>query len=249
MKKSEEFIEIDLLRLFKSVLQKIWAVILSAVIFGAATFGFTYLLIEPTYEARTLLYVNNSSFSVGNTSFNISTSSLSAAQELVNTYIVILKARTSLNEIIEYADIDRSYLELKDMISAAPVNSTEIFEVVVTSTNPAESEKIANAIATLLPKRIAEIVDGSSVRVVDYAIVPTSRSGPSYAKNTFIGIIIGIVISVAIIILRDLFDVFVREEQYLSQTYPYPILAAIPNMRNTKPSGYYTSDYNSPSEK
>lgn len=249
MKKSEEFIEIDLLRLFKSVLQKIWAVILSAVIFGAATFGFTYLFIEPTYEARTLLYVNNSSFSVGNTSFNISTSSLSAAQELVNTYIVILKARTSLNEIIEYADIDRSYLELKDMISAAPVNSTEIFEVVVTSTNPAESEKIANAIATLLPKRIAEIVDGSSVRVVDYAIVPTSRSGPSYAKNTFIGIIIGIIISVAIIILRDLFDVFVREEQYLSQTYPYPILAAIPNMRNTKSSGYYTSEYSSPSEK
>ncbi len=249
MKKTDEFIEIDIIRLLKSVLQKIWAVILSAVIFGAATFGFTYLFIEPTYEARTLLYVNNSSFSVGNTSFNISTSSLSAAQELVNTYIVILKARTSLNEIIDYADLDRDYKELQNMISAAPVNSTEIFEVVVTSTDPAESEKIANAIATLLPKRIAEIVDGSSVRVVDYAIIPTSRSGPSYAKNTLLGIVIGIIISVAIIILRDLFDVFVREEQYISQTYPYPILAAIPNMRNSKSNGYYTSEYISSSEK
>ncbi len=242
MKKTDEFIEIDIIRLLKSVLHKLWAVVLAAVIFGASTFGFTYLFIEPTYEARTLLYVNNSSFSVGNTSFNISTSSLSAAQELVNTYIVILKARTSLNEIIEYADLDRNYTELQDMISAAPVNSTEIFEVVVTSTDPAESEKIANAIATLLPKRIAEIVDGSSVRVVDYAIVPTSRSGPSYAKNTFIGMVIGIIVSVAIIILRDLFDVFVREEQYLTQTYSYPILAAIPNMRNSKTGGYYSSD-------
>lgn len=242
MKKTDEFIEIDIIRLLKIVMKKIWAVILSAVIFGAATFGFTYLFIEPTYEARTLLYVNNSSFSVGNTSFNISTSSLSAAQELVNTYIVILKARTSLNEIIEFADLDRDYLELQDMISAAPVNSTEIFEVVVTSTNPAESEKIANAIATLLPKRIAEIVDGSSVRVVDYAIVPTTRSGPSYAKNSFIGILIGIIISVAIIIMRELFDVFVREEQYITQTYSYPILAAIPNMRNSKSGGYYSSD-------
>lgn len=242
MKKTDEFIEIDIIRLFKIVLKKIWAVILSAVIFGAGTFGFTYLFIEPTYEARTLLYVNNSSFSVGNTSFNISTSSLSAAQELVNTYIVILKARTSLNEIIEYADLDRDYLELQDMISAAPVNSTEIFEVVVTSTNPAESEKIANAIATLLPKRIAEIVDGSSVRVVDYAIVPTTRSGPSYALNSFIGLLIGIVLSVAIIIIRELFDVFVREEQYITQTYSYPILAAIPNMRNSKSGGYYSSD-------
>lgn len=249
MKKTDEFIEIDILRLVKAVWQKIWAVILSAVIFGAATFGFTYVLIEPTYEARTLLYVNNSNFSVGNTSFNISTSSLSAAQELVNTYIVILKARTSLNEIIEYAELDRSYTELQGMISAAPVNSTEIFEVVVTSTNPAESEKIANAIATLLPKRIAEIVDGSSVRVVDYAIIPTSRSGPSYAKNTFIGMIAGILISVVVILLRELFDVFVREEQYLTQTYPYPILAAIPNMKNSKSSGYYASDYSVPSNK
>lgn len=249
MKKTDEFIEIDLLRLVKAVWQKIWAVVLSAVIFGAATFGFTYVFIEPTYEARTLLYVNNSNFSVGNTSFNISTSSLSAAQELVNTYIVILKARTSLNEIIEYAELDRSYTELQNMISASPVNSTEIFEVVVTSTDPAESEKIANAIATLLPKRIAEIVDGSSVRVVDYAIVPTSRSGPSYTQNSFIGIIIGIIVSVAIILIRELFDVFVREEQYLTQTYPYPILAAIPNMKSSKSNGYYTSEHTSDSKK
>lgn len=241
MKKTDEIIEIDILRLAKAVLQKLWAVIISAVILGCSAFGFTYLFIEPTYEARTLLYVNNSNFSVGNTSFNISTSSLSAAQELVNTYIVILKARTSLNEIIEYAELNRSYIELQDMISAAPVNSTEIFEVVVTSTNPAESEKIANAIATLLPKRIAEIVDGSSVRVVDYAIVPTTRSGPSYAKNTFIGLIGGILISVVIIILKELFDVFVREEQYLSQTYPYPILAAIPNMKNSKSGSSYST--------
>lgn len=247
MKKTDEIIEIDILRLAKAVLQKIWAVILAAVIFGCASFGFTYVFIEPTYEAKTLLYVNNSNFSVGNTSFNISTSSLSAAQELVNTYIVILKARTSLNEIIEYAELDRSYIELQDMISAAPVNSTEIFEVVVTSTDPAESERIANAIATLLPKRIAEIVDGSSVRVVDYAIVPTTRSGPSYAQNTFVGMVIGILISVAIIILRELFDVFVREEQYISQTYSYPILAAIPNMKSSKSSGssYYSSSYTS----
>ncbi len=245
MRKTEEVIEIDILRLVKAVWQKIWAVILAAIIFGCATFGFTYVFIEPTYEARTLLYVNNSNFSVGNTSFNISTSSLSAAQELVNTYIVILKARTSLNEIIEYAELDRSYIELQNMISAAPVNSTEIFEVVVTSTNPAESERIANAIATLLPKRIAEIVDGSSVRVVDYAIVPTSRSGPSYTRNTFIGVIMGIFISVALIVIKELFDVFVREEQYLSQTYPYPILAAIPNMRNSKSNSYYTSSYTS----
>lgn len=245
MKKTDEIIEIDVLRIAKAIWQRLWAVILAAVVCGSGAFGLTYIFIEPTYEASALLYVNNSNFSVGNTSFNISTSSLSAAQELVNTYIVILEARTSLNEIIEYAEIDRSYLELKEMISAAPVNSTEIFEVVVTSTDPAESEKIANAIARILPKRIAEIVDGSSVRVVDYAVTPTTRSGPSYSRNAFIGIIIGVLISVAIIVVYELFDVFIRDEQYLTQTYPYPVLASIPDMRAPKSNSYYTSSYSS----
>ncbi len=243
MKKNDEMIEIDILRLARALLKNLWAIILCAVIGGSAAFGFSYVFIEPTYEARTLLYVNNSNFSVGNTSFNISTSSLSAAQELVNTYIVILKARSSLNEIIEYAELDTTYTELHDMISAAPVNSTEIFEVVVTGTDPAEAEKIANAIATLLPKRIAEIVDGSSVRVVDYAVVPTSRSGPSYTLNAFIGIFCGIFFSVVIIIIKELFDNIVREEQAISQTYSYPVLAAIPDMRSSKSNSYYTSDY------
>ncbi len=246
MKKTDEIFEIDILKLAKEIWRKLWAIILVAVICGSTAFGLTYVLVDPTYEARTLLYVNNSNFSVGNTSFNISTSSLSAAQELVNTYIVILKARTSLNEIIEYAELDRTYIELQDMISAAPVNSTEIFEVVVTSTDPAESEKIANAIANLLPKRIAEIVDGSSVRVVDYAIVPTSRSGPNYTLNAFIGLIAGIVLTIAIIVIKTLFDVFVREEQHITQNYPYPILAAIPNMRSSKSnSAYYSSNTSS----
>ena len=239
MKKTEEIIEFDILKLIKAVWQRIWALIIAAVLFGGASFGLTYVFVEPTYEARTLLYVNNSSFSVGSTNFNISTSSLSAAQELVNTYIVILESRTSLNEIIEYSGLERTYNDLRNMITAAPVNSTEIFEVVVTSTNPSEAEKIANAIAKILPKRIAEIVDGSSVRVVDYAVVPSERSGPSYAKNTFIGMLIGIFLCIAIIVIQEMFDVYVRNEQYLSQTFNIPVLAAIPDMRSSKSNSYY----------
>ena len=38
---------------------------------------------------------------------------------------------------------------------------------------------------------ISGIVEGSSVSVVDYAVVPTQASSPSYMKNTAIGMLLG----------------------------------------------------------
>ena len=72
------------------------------------------------------------------------------------------------------------------MIDARAVSDTAAFDVTVESENPVEAELVANTIAKILPDRIAEIVDGSSVRIVDYAIIPAHRSSPSYIKNTLI---------------------------------------------------------------
>lgn len=238
MNKKEEVVEIDVVKLLRAILRDIWAIILAAVIFGGAFFAYTYFLIAPTYKASALLYVNNNNISLGSQEISISNSSLIAAQELVNTYIVILEARTTLTEVIDEADIDRSYGEVKSMISAAPVNSTEIFEIVVTSTDPDEAERIANAITKVLPQRISEVVDGSSVRIVDYAIKPSARSGPSYTKNTVLGMLAGIVISGLVIVIREMYDVYIREEEYLNETYGIPVLAAIPDTTQRSSGGY-----------
>ena len=246
MNKKEEIVEIDILKLCKAVLANIWAVILAAVIGGSAVFGFTYFAIEPTYESKALMYVNTTGLNVS-PDFTISSSGLAAAQELVNTYIVILEARTTVNEIIKEAGVERTYTELVDMIEASAVNETEIFEVVVTSTDPEEAELIANAVTKVLPERIADVVDGSSVRIVDYAVLPNQRSGPGYASNTMIGIIAGIIVSVLVIVIRELYDVFIREESYLTETYGIPVLAAIPNSAERIGGKYSKSYYKSTS--
>lgn len=238
-KKNKSYVEVDFLKILKSIKDRLWTVILVAVIGAVCAFGITYMFIDPTYQASTLLYVNNSDFSVGSSNFSISSSTLTAAQELVDTYIVILETRTTLDDVIDYANVDYSYKELKEMISAAPVNSTEIFEIVVTSKSPKEAEVIANAIAKILPTRISEIVDGSSVRIVDYAVTPSSRSGPSYVGNALIGFIVGAMIIILIIVINEVFDVVVRDEEYLSDNFDIPILAAIPDMHSSKSNGYY----------
>ena len=115
----------------------------------------------------------------------------------------------------------------------------------VTSADPQEAERIANTIAEILPDRIAEIVDGSSVKVVDYAIVPSEISSPSYTRNTALGMLLGLVLIAAIICLREIFDEKLHNEDDITQRYQFPILAVIPDLAASG-TGAYRSEYEVP---
>lgn len=247
MNNTEEM-EIDLLKLFKALWKRALVIILVALIFAAAFFAYTLLMIPPSYDATASIYVNNSSFSFGSTSFSISNSELSASNSLVNTYIYILKSRTTLEDVIAKAQLPYTYGQLSGMITTKAVQNTAAFDVTVRTSSPTMSEQIANAIAEVLPNRIAEIVDGSSVRIVDYAIVPAHRAAPSYTKNTMMGFLVGAVLAAAVVVVRFLIDeqndVVIHSADELRKIYPeVKVLALIPDMRLTSKKGYYYSSY------
>lgn len=241
-------IELDLFQVVNILWQKALIIILAATIFGAASFAGTFFFISPKYKATTSMYVNNSSFSFGATSFSITSSELSASNTLVSTYIYILESRTTLEEVISEAGLSYTYEDLEKMIDARAVSDTAAFDVTVESENPVEAELIANTIAKILPDRIAEIVDGSSVRIVDYAIIPAHRSSPSYIKNTLIGAVIGGILCSAVVlamfVTSEKRNDDIRSVDDLKDMYPdIPVLALIPDMRISGKKGYYYSSY------
>ncbi|MBP3377388.1 MAG: hypothetical protein J6L96_01435 [Clostridia bacterium] len=124
------------------------------------------------------------------------------------------------------------------MVTANAVNNTEIFSITATCGDPAEAELIVDTIVEILPDRISDIVDGSSVRLVDHAIRPVTRSSPSYTKHGVIGVLIGAVLSCAAIIIQDLPNTTVRDEDYLKQRYNIPVLAIVPDAYGNSKKGY-----------
>ena len=126
------------------------------------------------------------------------------------------------------------------MIEAGAVNETEVFSIEVTSADPEEAERIANCVAEVLPDRIAEIVEGSSVKIVDYAIVPSEKSSPSISRYTLLGILLGAVASCGVIVLLYLFDEQIRDEDYVRDTFQLPLLAAIPDLTGRAPAAAIT---------
>lgn len=240
MEQENNYTTVDLLKLVEGLVRRAWVIALSMLLCGVIAFSSAAFFITPLYESRIMFYVNNTSFSMGSTNFSISTNEISAAKSLVNTYLVILKTRSTLRDVITVGGIDRTYGELKQMIEADSVNNTEIFSVNVTSDDPREAEHIANTIGQVLPDKIASVVDGSSVRIVDYAVVPGAKKSPNITRYTILGMLIGLVLSCGIIVLIEMMDDQIRSEDYLIQNYSnIPLLTAIPDMLDDRGTGYY----------
>ncbi len=239
MNENNDVKEIDLLQLLRAVAKRWWIVLISSIAAAGIAFSYTYFFVTPKYQSSILLYVNNSNISVG--SISISSAELSAAKTLVDTYCVVLKSRLTLEEVIKDANLSYSYSELKDMISAASENNTEIFRITVTSENAEEACLIANTIAKVLPEKIADIVNGSSVKNVDMGIVPDTRSSPSYSKNTVLGFVVGLALSVIALAVAELMNDKITSEDWLIQTYgdEIPLLAVVPDANARSSKGYY----------
>ena len=244
-KNDTEEIEIDLLHLLSVLWHKAWIIALSIIVCGGMAFSYSYFGITPLYKARAMMYVNNTAISLGGTSFSISSGELTAAKSLLDIYVIILGSRTTMEAVIEEADLPYTYEQLSAMVTAGSVNDTEVFEIVATSPNPEEAKLIVNTITDILPDRIADIVDGSSVRIVDSAVTPTAKSSPSNTRNALIGALLGAVISCGVIVVIDLFNNTIRDEQYLTERYELPILASVPDMYRNGTSSYgdYYSGY------
>lgn len=231
MENREEIYEIDVLKLIALLWKKAWIIVIIAIIAAFGTFAGTRLFVTPQYTASALLYVNSNSISLGNQKLSISSGELSTAKALIDTYGVILKTRLTLEEVIETADLPYSYEELSSMISTSSVNGTEVFRISVVDPDSQEACLIANTIAQVLPKKISTIVEGSSVKTVDLAVVPTSVSSPNYTRNALLGFVIGALATAAIIVFTDYFKDTLQDDAWLVDTFgsKYPLLANIPD--------------------
>lgn len=238
MDNNKEETTIDLMQILSMFCKKAWVIALAGILAAAIGFFASAVVIAPSYSSSILIYVNNKTVSTGT---SVSSSDITASQNLVKTYQEILKSRTTLEEVIDKAYLGYTYNELSGMISASASNNTEFMKVTVTSKDAYEAADIANCIADILPARIAEIVEGSSTKIVDRAVVNTNKVSPSVTKYTFIGFLIGAVLAMAVLCLIVIFDSTVPNEDYLRQNYDFPILGNIPDLtaEDSKRYAYY----------
>lgn len=241
---------IDFGRLLNALIANIWKIGIVTILCGMLAMLGSTLLLTPMYRSSVTFYVNNRYMMENSNNNNsnsnelgLSSGDITTSKNLVNTYIVVLKTKDTLLDVIDYADLHRSYGELSGMISASAVNNTEVFRVNISSEDPEEALTIANAIAHVVPVRISSIIKGSSAEVVDHPTKPSSPYSPNHTKNTLLGLLIGLATSVIVVVLVEVFDITIRNEEDVKNCCNYPVLATVPDMVNVSGRGYYNKYY------
>ncbi len=224
----DEF-EIDLIELlyyFRSKLVTILAIFFaSALIAGLITHYF----ITPKYQATSMLYmVSASSDSVVDlTDLNLGTS-LSA------DYEKLLHIRPIFEEIIEEEKLSYTYDELLSMVTISTIENTRILTVTVTSTDPAEAQSIANDLAEKAVTYLPKLMETSAPNIAEYAIYPEGKSSPSLPKNTMLGALIGLVLTLGVLTVMFVMDDTLQSAEDVEKVFGIMPMTVIPegNIQN-----------------
>ena len=228
--------EIDLWKLLGVYLSRWKLIAAAAAVTAAVALAYTVLLVTPLYRTGVMVYVNN--IESNQKIEYISASNLATSQQLVNTYKNIISSDTVLEEVAQVLDLGYTAQNIRSMMTTAQVQETEIFQVFITHPDPEVAAKIANTIAEVAPGKIAEFVEGSSTKIIDYAKVPGSRYSPSYQKNAMMGALLGIAAALAYLTLAYLLDVRIRDDEDITEYFDQPLLGQIPAFDQAMGDGY-----------
>lgn len=227
IRKKDNELQISIAGLFRMLWKKRKAVLSGAIAGGLLTFLVVQFLIAPKYEAYITLYVNN--FSTEDTSKSISTNDLTASAKLVDTYAAIISSNAVLKRVVKDINTEYTPNELREKITVSAINNTEVFRIIVEDRNPETAAEIANAIAEVSPDKITDIVEGSSVKIIDKAEIPTESSSASAVKMMLVGLILGFLLSAAGIAVYDFWNQEI-ETVLDFENMSYPVLGVIPEL-------------------
>ena len=219
--KHKELSVLDLLLIFRN---RFLLIMLSAVLCGAAAYAASRYLLTPVYTATASMYVFNTSRETNQiTSFDIT-----ASQELVNTYIVVIKSDTVLDQVINKLNLPMTPEDIRKILKAGAIDDTEAFEIKITHSDPLTAQRIANTIIDVAPKEIIRVIQAGGAAVIDYAKLPNSVSSPNMVLNTTIGALIGLLMSFGISAALVIFDTKVHCEEDLKQQFTIAVLGSVP---------------------
>lgn len=210
-------------------------IILLSLIFAAASFFVTSYFIPKSYTASVLLYVDTSTDKETQSNYNM-LSEQTYAQNLVATYIKMLNTNTFYSELSEQIHNKYTAKQLSSMVTFNSDEKTEIFESKVTSGSPEDSKMIADAVGEIAPEAISRLKSKATLKIVDYAQLPTAPSAPSVKRNVLIALLAGLVISLGISFLRAFLDKKMRYSEDMTMIGDIPILAAIPKFNTVNGS-------------
>ena len=221
-------VEIDVFATLKVLWKRKFSIILVALVFAIATFGYSAFLAKKEYQSTSRIYVVSRQNQDNNALTN---SDLQAGSYLVKDYREIILSQNVLTQAIEELKLDMTPVELSKKISVSVPTDTRILSITAKDGDPKEAARIANGLRNVAAEKIISVTKVSDVTTLDEAEVPQSPSSPNIRRNVLLGFVAGAGLIVVLLVVVEVLDDRVKRPEDVEELMGLPLLGVVPDIK------------------
>lgn len=221
-------VEIDVFAMLKTLWKRKFSIVLVALVFAIAAFGYSAFLAKKEYQSTSRIYVVSRQNQDNNALTN---SDLQAGSYLVKDYREIILSQNVLSQAIEELKLDMTPAELSKKISVSVPTDTRILSITAKDGDPKEAARIANGLRNVAAEKIISVTKVSDVTTLDEAEVPQSPSSPNIRRNVLLGFIVGAGLMVVLLVVVEVLDDRVKRPEDIEELMGFTLLGVVPDIK------------------
>lgn len=213
--------------------QRGWIILLTALVAGAAAFGFSRLQ-EPIYRTRILVSVLPARADWGLSN---------STKDLLRNFQTQLLTHRMAQKVIDQAQLDMNSYELLEEVEANPEPDRFLIEIVAKDREPQTAIDIVQTMAQLfVDEREAWNQEQDKRDRIDVTIVDNARDAPQWRPNLkmnlLVGLLLGALVGAAIVFLLEWLESdILRTPEDIERVLDLSVLGAIPPAADKTGSG------------
>ena len=226
--------EIDLRVIFVILKKNILPLILVTAIIAAGFFVYSKFFIKKQYSADAVLIVNNKTENTN----TVANTEITAAQSLADVYSIIIKSAAVLQPVVEDEQLKNTfpqhrtltYEKLRNALKVSSVNNTQVINISINNVDASYAKALIASIVDKAPAIIKDRVEAGSVNVIQAAKISNNGKpvSPNVTRNTIIGALIGFVLTLAVVFIREFTNNTFKTEEDITKSLGIPLLGLIP---------------------
>ena len=217
-----------ILELMQTLKDKIALIMIATVAAALAGWAVSSFFVPRRYEASVNMIVNT------RTDMNtvVTSDNISSAQNLVDTYAIIIKSNKVLNSVIDELDLNMSYEELSRQISVDAINRTQVMKIAAQCSDSRLAEQIVHTISQIAPAIVADAVEAGSCKVVSDVYSSQKPVSPNIPRTTILFGALAFLLMCAIVVLRELFNDYIVDDADMEKKLGISALGVIPDVED-----------------
>lgn len=221
-------VEIDVFAMLKTLWKRKFSIVLVALVFAIAAFGYSAFLAKKEYQSTSRIYVVSRQNQDNNALTN---SDLQAGSYLVKDYREIILSQNVLTQAIDELKLDMTPAELSKKINVSVPTDTRILSITAKDGDPKEAARIANGLRNVAAEKIISVTKVSDVTTLDEAEVPQLPSSPNIRRNVLLGFVVGAGLMVVLLVVVEVLDDRVKRPEDIEELMGLTLLGIVPDIK------------------